>query len=106
MKCLGLVLIVLAISFSSSIVYSQEGRPLKPFQQWSKKEAEKVLEGSPWAAKQEVRLRYADTARRIAGGTVPSRKPLCRVKLTSAPKTIRCASGPVSNAALASAAAP
>jgi hypothetical protein len=31
-----------------------------------------VLEDSPWAPKQEVRLNYASQARRVAGGTVPS----------------------------------
>jgi len=72
MKFLGLALITVTIQVSTLLVYSQVGRPLKSFQQWSKKEAESVLEESPWAPKQEVRLRYADTARRIAGGTVPS----------------------------------
>lgn len=72
MKFLGLALITVTIQASTLLVYSQAGRPLKSFEQWSKKEAEKVLEESPWAPKQEVRLRYADTARRIAGGTVPS----------------------------------
>ena len=72
MKFLSLVLIAIAVSAATSILYSQEVRPLKPFQEWSKKEAEGVLEESPWAAKQEVRIRYASTARRIAGGAVPS----------------------------------
>lgn len=72
MKFLGRIVIVLAISLSSLIVYSQDGRPAKPFEKWSKKEAEQILEASPWAAKQELRLRYADAARRIAGGTVSS----------------------------------
>ena len=31
-----------------------------------------MLEDSPWAPKQEVRLRYASQARRVAGGNVPS----------------------------------
>jgi len=65
-------LITVTIQASTFLVYSQVGRPPKPFQQWSKKEAEKVLDVSPWAVQQEVRLRYADAARRIAGGTVPS----------------------------------
>ncbi|MEP6741854.1 MAG: hypothetical protein ABJB61_05090 [bacterium] len=62
----------LAIVAIASLVYSQESRPSKPFQEWSKQEAEQVLEDSPWAAKQEVRLRYASQARRVAGGSVPS----------------------------------
>ena len=72
MKFLGLALLTLTIQASTLLVYSQVGRPLKSFQQWSKQEVQNVLEQSPWAPKQEVRLRYADTARRIAGGTVPS----------------------------------
>jgi len=74
MKFLAFVLIAVAISTSTSLVYSQDGTQLRPFQQWSRKDAEQVLEGSPWAPKQEVRIRYADKARRIAGGTVPSDK--------------------------------
>ncbi len=71
-KLLGQALLALLIQSSTLLVYSQAGRPLKPFQEWSKKEAQQILEDSPWAKNQEVRLRYADTARRIAGGTVPS----------------------------------
>ncbi len=71
-KLLGQALLALLIQSSTLLVYSQAGRPLKPFQEWSKKEAQQILEDSPWAPKQEVRLRYTDTARRIAGGTVPS----------------------------------
>lgn len=56
----------------ASLVYSQDKLPATPFQEWSKKEAEQVLEDSPWAVKQEVRLRYASQARRVAGGSVPS----------------------------------
>jgi hypothetical protein len=72
MKLLSLALIAIAVSTSTSRIYPQEVRPLKPFQEWTKKEAEGVLEESPWAPKQEVRIRYASTARRIAGGAVPS----------------------------------
>jgi hypothetical protein len=71
-KFFVLALIGMVVSTSPSRVNSQEGRPLKPFQEWSKKEAERVLEESAWAPKQEVRIRYAATARRIAGGAVPS----------------------------------
>lgn len=53
-----------------TVVYSQWSQ--KPFQQWSRKEAEELLQSSPWAPKQEVRIKYESLARRIAGGTVPS----------------------------------
>jgi hypothetical protein len=39
----------------------------KPFQEWTKQEAEKVLNDSPWAVKQEVRIRYAGTVSSVAG---------------------------------------
>ena len=72
LKFLGLVLLAGLVQASTFLVYSQTGPPSKSFQQWTKKEAQQILDDSPWATKQEVRLRYADTARRIAGGTVPS----------------------------------
>jgi hypothetical protein len=72
MKFLGLTLIAMGLSTLASLVYSQDVRPRKPFPEWSKKEAQQVLEESAWAPKQEVRIRYATAARRIAGGTVPS----------------------------------
>lgn len=62
----------IALLAITSLVYSQEMVPSKPFQEWSRKEAEQVLEDSPWAPKQEVRIKYASQARRIAGGSVPS----------------------------------
>ena len=40
----------------------------KPFEQWTKQEAEKVLNDSPWAIEQEVRIRYAGTMTAVAGG--------------------------------------
>lgn len=73
MRFLSFTLIFPAILAIALPVYSQQGgRPSKPFREWSKKEAEQVLENSPWAPKQEVRLRYASQARRVAGGNVPS----------------------------------
>ena len=72
MKFSSFILIITVILAITSLVYSQEKRPSGPFQEWSKKEAEQVLEDSPWAVRQEVRLKFASQARRIAGGTVPS----------------------------------
>ena len=71
MRLLSVTFISIATLAITSLVYSQENRTSKPFQEWSKKEAEQVLEDSPWAAKQEVRLRFAGQTRRVAGGTVP-----------------------------------
>ncbi|MEP6817960.1 MAG: hypothetical protein ABJA18_00405 [bacterium] len=72
MRLLSFIFISIAALALTTLVYSQENRPAKPFQEWSKKEAEQVLEDSPWAVKQEVRLKFASQARRVAGGTVPS----------------------------------
>jgi hypothetical protein len=52
--------------------YHYGGQQLKPFQEWSRSEAESILNDSPWARKQKVLIKYAYTPRRIAGGTVPS----------------------------------
>jgi len=95
LKFLGLALMALMVQASTLLVYSQEGRPPKPFQQWSKKEAQQVLDDSPWAPKQEVRLRYADTARRIAGGTVPSETSGALINTTSNQAEIGGAEAPV-----------
>ncbi|HEY3039849.1 MAG TPA: hypothetical protein VGJ66_14000 [Pyrinomonadaceae bacterium] len=73
MRFLSFNWIAIGILAITPLFYSQENRlPSKPYQEWSKNEAEQVLEDSPWVAMQEVRLRYASQTRRVAGGTVPS----------------------------------
>jgi hypothetical protein len=44
----------------------------KPFSQWSKVEAEKVLNDSPWVRNQEVMIRHAGQPTSVAGGTNPA----------------------------------
>jgi hypothetical protein len=39
----------------------------KPFKEWSKSEAESVLNGSPWAMKQELRLKFEKESQKAAG---------------------------------------
>ncbi|HEV3468127.1 MAG TPA: hypothetical protein VG148_02325 [Pyrinomonadaceae bacterium] len=39
----------------------------KPYAEWSKAEAERVLESPPWAVRQTVKIRYEAQARRVAG---------------------------------------
>ncbi|MDT4955226.1 MAG: hypothetical protein QOJ02_3364 [Acidobacteriota bacterium] len=39
----------------------------KPFRQWTKEEAEKVLNDPPWAKKQELRISYAGRSTAVAG---------------------------------------
>ena len=46
---------------------AQEDWLAKPYAEWSKGEAEKVLESSPWAVSQTVKIRYAGQSRHAAG---------------------------------------
>jgi hypothetical protein len=39
----------------------------KPFKEWSRGEAEKILTDSPWASQQEVRIRFDREAQKAAG---------------------------------------
>lgn len=39
----------------------------KPYTQWSRSEAEKVLSDSPWASQQELRIRFDKEAQKAAG---------------------------------------
>ena len=41
--------------------------PSKPFEQWSRTEAEKVLSDSPWAQKQELRIHFDKEVQKAAG---------------------------------------
>ncbi|MEN3330867.1 MAG: hypothetical protein V7641_232 [Blastocatellia bacterium] len=44
----------------------------KPFEQWSKADAQKLLTDSPWARTQEARLDFGSEVRRIAGAPTTS----------------------------------
>jgi hypothetical protein len=59
--CLLSVVLVGAVS-------AQEKLPAKPYTQWSKTEAEKVLNDSAWAPKQELRIKF-DKERQSAAGS-------------------------------------
>jgi len=41
--------------------------PDKPYQHWSKGEAEKILNNSPWAKQQEVRIKFDKETQTAAG---------------------------------------
>ncbi len=63
------MLIVLSIIAGMvSAAYAQDAASKKPFQRWSKEEAERVLNSQPWAVTQEVRIKYAGQVRPVAGG--------------------------------------
>ena len=49
------------------VVYAQNELPKKPFPQWSKSEAEAVLNDSPWAKQQELRIKFDKETQKAAG---------------------------------------
>jgi hypothetical protein len=65
--------IALLLSAAGSVM-AQNGVPTKPFQQWSKDEANKILTDSAWAKTQAARIQRRSQGRSIAGG--PARDPL------------------------------
>lgn len=61
---------LLSIMVSACFVVSicaQSDLKKKPFQEWSRSEAESVLNGSPWAMKQELRLKFEKETQKAAG---------------------------------------
>lgn len=57
----------LVIVIVAAVVCAQEVWTAKPFSQWSKKEAEGVLNNSPWASKQELRIQFDKHSQKAAG---------------------------------------
>jgi len=55
------------IAVCAMAVCAQEVWTAKPYSQWSKKEAESVLNNSPWASKQELRLQFDKHSQKAAG---------------------------------------
>jgi len=55
----------------ASFVLAQDLIPARPFEQWTKEDAKKILNDSPWAIMQEVRIKYAGESRPVAGGPQP-----------------------------------
>ncbi|MFS8087058.1 MAG: hypothetical protein ACMG6H_15600, partial [Acidobacteriota bacterium] len=50
------------------VIYAQNALPDKPYQHWSKSEAEAILNDSPWAKQQEVRIKF-DKETQVAAGS-------------------------------------
>lgn len=48
-------------------IWAQNESPDKSFQHWSKSEAEKILNNSPWAKQQEVRIKFDKETQTAAG---------------------------------------
>ena len=62
------VRLIMTMAACTAVIAAQEPWTRKPFNEWSKAEAEQVLDNSPWVSKQELRLRY-DTQRQVAAGS-------------------------------------
>jgi hypothetical protein len=63
-RSLWFALLVLA---GCGSVFAQSELPDKPYQHWSKGEAEKILNNSPWAKQQEVRIKFDKETQTAAG---------------------------------------
>ncbi|HEY6245338.1 MAG TPA: hypothetical protein VIX17_15415 [Pyrinomonadaceae bacterium] len=61
------VLFIGMMCVSISLVFGQQSLPKQPYQQWSKEAAEKVLNDSPWAKRQELRLKFDKESQKAAG---------------------------------------
>jgi hypothetical protein len=62
--CSGLAVIVAGLF---GVIYAQNDLPKKPFAEWSRREAEAILNNSPWARQQEVRIQSDKEIQKAAG---------------------------------------
>lgn len=60
----------LALFVLAAAVRAQDDLSKKPFREWTKAEAERVLSDSPWARPQSVKISVGSRARRVAGAPV------------------------------------
>lgn len=67
-----LIYVSLVATGSVLLVYSQTSLPNKPYTQWSKSEAETVLNSSAWTSQQEVRIKFDKETQVAAGSYNPS----------------------------------
>lgn len=59
--------LLFALVMLATVACAQEVWTAKPFSQWSKKEAESILNNSPWASKQELRIQFDKHTQKAAG---------------------------------------
>src|SRR6266478_6761857 len=62
-----LVQLLVAMAGLTVMALGQDAWTRKPFKEWSRSEAEKILNDSPWANQQEVRIRFDKEAQKAAG---------------------------------------
>jgi hypothetical protein len=60
-------ILVFACCIAAIAAYAQSGWTVKPFTQWSRSDAENILENSPWSSHQEVRLQFEKERQTAAG---------------------------------------
>lgn len=58
---------VLVMGVLLGVVFAQSELPNKPFPEWSKSEAEAVINNSPWAKQQELRIKFDKETQKAAG---------------------------------------
>ena len=63
-----LLAVLLIIGGLLCVVHAQNELPKKPFQEWSKGEAEAIINDSPWAKRQELRIKF-DKETQVAAGS-------------------------------------
>jgi hypothetical protein len=61
------IILVLGVCAAVITAYAQSAWTVKPFTQWSRSDAENVLENSPWSSHQEVRLQFEKEKQTAAG---------------------------------------
>lgn len=71
---LGTLILITTILAGGLLQFALAQDPIlaKPFEQWTKEDAKKILSDSPWATMQEVRIKYAGESRIVAGGPQPT----------------------------------
>jgi hypothetical protein len=60
-------ILVLGACTAVIAAYAQSAWTVKPFRQWSRSDAENILENSPWSSHQEVRLQFEKERQTAAG---------------------------------------
>ena len=70
MKLVLAVVFTLIECVSPGVAHGQDDSINKPFTKWTKTEAERILNDSPWARAQTVRIRGESKMRRVAGAPV------------------------------------
>ena len=63
-----LIGLIASIGTLIAFVYAQDKLPTKPFTQWSRSEAEAILNNPPWAIRNEVRIKF-DKETQVAAGS-------------------------------------